>query len=251
MHVTYATLGLLLPPSEGKASGGDGAPWQPSSGALGVLLGDRRAEVAGALAAVGGGDQRLLGVSGAHLDRARQVNGALLGAPTLPAGRRYTGVVWDHLDLDTLTASVRRRAADAIAVVSGLHGVVLVDDPVPDYRLKMGARLPPMGSLARWWRPAVSAAIAHWAAGRVVVDLLPQEHRAAWDGDPGPFAAVVRVDLTEHDDATGTARVVGHHAKAAKGLLVRHLLESDDDVLTALSRWQHPRFSLRFDTTAL
>lgn len=251
MHVTYATLALLLPPSEGKAAEGDGVPWHPSRGTFGALLGDRRAEVVAALEAAEGGDGALLGVGGAHLDRARLANRSLVGAPTLPAGRRYTGVVWDHLGLDTMPPPVRRRAGDAIAVVSGLHGVVSVDDPVPDYRLKMGARLAPLGPLARWWRPAVSAAIAHWAAGRVVVDLLPQEHRAAWDAEPGPFAAVVRVDLTEHVHTTGTTRVVGHHAKAAKGLLARHLVESTSDVHTALATWQHPRFSLRYDTTAL
>ncbi len=249
--MTSATLAVLLPPSEGKASGGDGAPWHPGSGTLGTLLGDRRAEVVAALEAVDGGDRALLGVTGAHLERARLANRTLVGAPCLPAARRYTGVVWDHLDLDTLSAPARQRASHTIAVVSGLHGVVTVDDPVPDYRLKMSARLAPLGALSRWWRPAVSSALARWAAGRVVVDLLPQEHRAAWDGDPDPFTAVLRVDLVEHDATTGAARVVGHHAKAAKGLLARYLMESTDDVITALNTWEHPRFSVRYDTTAL
>jgi hypothetical protein len=38
--------------------------------------------------------------------------------------------------------------------------------------------------------------------------------------------------------------VVGHDAKAAKGRLARHLLESQGDVLAALETWDDARFAL-------
>jgi len=243
-------LALLLPPSEGKASGGGPAPWSPDSGSLGALLGERRRQVVEALEVAGGGDQKLLGVGGDHLARARAANRHLLGAPTLPAGERYTGVVWDHLDPGGLPAAVRRRAGRRVGIVSGLQGLVLMADPVPDYRLKMGARLSPLGVLATWWRPAVTEAIEVWARRRVVVDLLPKEHRAAWAPDTAAFAEVIRVDLVEPGPA-GEVRVVGHDAKAAKGLLARHLLLSGGDPRTALASWSHDRFSLRFDPTVM
>jgi uncharacterized protein len=249
--VPSATLALLLPPSEGKASGGNGPGWNPADGAFGPLLRERRQAVMAALAAVDGGHQKLLGVGGVHLERARNANRHLVGAPTMAANQRYTGVVWDHLDAATLSGAAKRRAARNVAVVSGLHGVVLAGDPVPEYRLKMGATLAPLGVMSRWWRPGVTEAIEQWARGRVVVDLLPQEHRAAWDPDPATFAAVIRVNLVEFDDTSGTSRVVGHHAKAAKGLLARHLIECGGDPRRALSSWQHPRFSLHLDPTPL
>jgi len=192
--------------------------------------------VARALAAVGGGDEKLLGVGGAHLARAQSANTSLLGAPTLPAARRYTGVVWDHLDLASLDAAARTRATSSIAVVSGLLGVVGVDDQVPDYRLKMGASLAPMGKLSTWWRPAVSEAINTWARRRVVIDLLPQEHRAAWvpEGVQG-----VSVSFVER-----SGKVAGHDAKAAKGRLARHVLTFDGHPLDALAAWSDERFDL-------
>lgn len=200
--------------------------------------------------AVDGGDRTLLGVGGEHLRRAQTSNRTLAGAPTLPAARRYTGVVWDHLDVVGLAASVRRRAGDRVAVVSGLHGLVMLQDPVPDYRLKMAARLAPLGLMSTWWRPAVTEAVATWARRRVVVDLLPKEHRAAWQPDRSAFADLVQVDLVELG-ASGGARVVGHEAKAAKGLLARHLLLASGDPRRALETWTHPRFSLRFDPPAV
>lgn len=224
---------LLLPPSEGKAPGGSmsrsNGPWEPSRGRFGGLA-DRRADLVARLDELDGGDGRLLGVRNAHLDRARAANRALLGAPTLPAWQRYTGVVWTHLDPSTLPAVARRR----IVVVSGLLGLVRADDRIPDYRLKMGASLPPFGTLSTWWREQLSATLDRAARGRVVIDLLPAEHRAAWA--PGAAVEGVRVGFVER-----TGKPAGHFAKAAKGAFARAVLTEG---LSALDTWRDERFEL-------
>ncbi|NBU56266.1 MAG: peroxide stress protein YaaA, partial [Acidimicrobiia bacterium] len=170
-------LAILLPPSEGKAEGGRTPRWKAGSGTFGSALRRPRAEVVAALLAAKGGDAKLLGVSGQHLARAQESNRELDGAPTVPACERYTGVVWGHLSPDTLSAKARTRAVDSVVVVSGLLGLVGFDDPVPDYRVKMGASLKPMGKLSTWWRDPLSTTLNDWADGRVVIDLLPNEHR--------------------------------------------------------------------------
>ena len=222
---------LLLPPSEGKAEAGNRrrSPWTPDAGSFGSALGDPRAEVVAALAAAGGGDEKLLGVRGDHLLRAQSANTSLVGAATLPAWQRYTGVVWDHLDPATLPDAAHKQ----IVVVSGLLGLVRGDDPVPDYRLKMGANLAPLGKLSTWWRATLSTELARVARRRFVVDLLPQEHRAALvlDGVDG-------VSLTLVDP---TGKPGGHFAKAAKGELARAILTDGVDMIET---WRHPQFDL-------
>ena len=233
---TGAPFVLLLPPSEGKATGGDRRPpWRPESGLFGLHLGHWRAELAAELERTGGGDARLLGVKGDLLARARSANSSLLGAPTLPAWRRYTGVVWDHLDPGSLADTDRSR----IWVVSGLAGLVSAVDPLPDYRLKMSARPAGTGPLAAWWRDDLTDALLETAGSRTIVDLLPQEHRAAIDGERVP---AVRLDLvTRRGGKAG-----GHAAKAAKGLLARALLEAGgiDPVRTARA-FRHPEFAVQ------
>jgi cytoplasmic iron level regulating protein YaaA (DUF328/UPF0246 family) len=104
----------------------------------------------------------------------------------------------------------------------------------------MGASLAPMGKLSTWWRPAVSEAINTWARRRFVIDVLPNEHRAAWvpDGVRG-----VSVSFVERG-AAGTAKVVGHDAKAAKGRLARHVLTFDGHPEDALATWSDDRFAI-------
>lgn len=235
-------LAILLPPSEGKAEGGRSPAWNPGSGRFGRQLGSHRRTVAEALTAADGGDARLLGVKGAHLERARAANRSLVGSPTLPAFERYTGVVWDHLAVETMSARTRARAEDSLVVVSGLLGLVSPSDRIPEYKLKMGAALPHLGKLSTWWKPKLSAVLNSWLltdGGRVVVDLLPQEHRAAWEVDPDLGENHVVVNFLNR-----SGRAVGHDAKAAKGLLARHLLETKGSVEGALAAWRHPQFEL-------
>lgn len=212
-------LFVLVPPSEGKAAGGSGR-WRPGGGSFGRRLGERRAEVVAALAEPGVADERTLGVRGELLVRALEAT-ARLGAgnaKSLPAWQRYTGVVWEHLAPATLENAERRR----LLVPSAVLGLATGVDPVPDHRLKFSVLLPDIGRLDRWWRPHTTAVLAALPRSTTIVDLLPNEHRAALDFDDRALRrrhSLVRVEFT---DVRGAA--VGHDAKAAKGRFARHLV---------------------------
>ena len=228
-------LGLLLPPSEGKALGGTGPIWTPGVGRFAELE-RKRSTLVRRLARVRGGNEKLLGVGGHHLVTARLANATLQAAPTLPAWQRYTGVVWGGLDVASLPAAAAERAMTSVVVVSGLLGLVALDDPTPEYRLKIGASLAPYGKLSTWWRPVLSEVLTTWAAQRFVVDLLPNEHRAACDTAD---MRGVRIAFVERD-----GKVAGHDAKVAKGRLARHLLTTSGHPMDALRSWTDARFDL-------
>ena len=228
---------VLLPPSEGKAEGGT-ARWTPAGGRFGRALAEQRRQVVAGLAHAleptgGGGDDdqrlaKLLGVNpGPLLERATATTRQLTTgrAKALPAWQRYTGVVWQHLDPATLDDEQRAR----ILVPSALLGLVTANDPVPDHRLKFDKRLvladDAMSTtrLDRFWRPHLTAQLRKAAAparATVLIDLLPDEHRAAFDPTGRPLATAIRVP--------GTG---GHDGKAAKGLLARRLLTEGLDAL--------------------
>lgn len=212
---------ILLPPSEGKAPEGDGPPWEPGTMRVGGLD-DRRREVLAAL-----GDDH-----------------AVHRAPTLPAIERYTGVLYKELDAATITGAAKRRLNANVLVVSGLWGLVAPKDPIPDYRLKMSASVPPLGKLSTWWRPAVTAELAERAGGAVVWDLLPNEHAAAID-----WAAIRprrRVTATFLDR---NGRTVSHWNKLLKGSIVRWLVEGGDPDPLGLVDFDHPQ-GYRLDLAA-
>lgn len=227
---------ILLPPSEGKASGGDGPSWTP--GSMSIDLDDRRAEVLVALAKSMRGSEaaraKLLGVKGRALHAAAAANAGARTSPTRPAIERYTGVLYDALEHRSLTAAQRRRLDESVVIFSGLWGLVAPSDPIPDYKLKMGGALPGLGKLSSWWRDQLSARLAERASGRRVWDLLPHEHAAAWRAPVDLPQWTVRF-LERGPD--GTLTTVSHRNKALKGALVRHLLAHPSAEPADLSGW--------------
>lgn len=218
---------ILLPPSEGKSPGGTRDPVDWACGGFGQLA-PMRLQVRDAVRRAvrrRADAQALLGVTGPHLDRALEEWRDIDQAPTMPAGARYSGVVWGALDLASLPAAARRRGMGRIVVPSGLWGLAGAADPIPSYRLKMGARVGALGRLSAWWQPAVSAALATRARRGAVMDLLPNEHAAAIDVAALRPGSVVRVAIM--DDGPGGRRAVGHAGKALKGLLARAVLAED------------------------
>jgi cytoplasmic iron level regulating protein YaaA (DUF328/UPF0246 family) len=215
---------VLLPPSETKQDGGDGPPLRldalsyPALGPLRAALLDELV----ALAADGPACRRALGISpGQDAEIAR--NAALRGAPTRPAITRYTGVLYDALDVGSLRGAAATRARARLAVGSALFGLLRADDPVPAYRLSAASALPGRPTLAARWKPLLEPVLAGIAAQELVVDLRSGSYAAL-----GRLPAAVRVDvLAEHAD--GRRTVVSHFNKAHKGRLARILATSRAD----------------------
>jgi uncharacterized protein len=212
---------LLLPPSEGKAAGGEGQ-WATDGGRFPDLA-KARHEVAAALADAMDDEAsaaRITSLRGPAAAGARATNRTVVGGPVLPAWQRYTGVVWDHMNPATLKPVARRRAT-SILVVSALGGLFAFDDPVPDYKCGIGNRLPGIGGLAPYWRRHSAPALGAACDGAVVWDLLPSAHRGAVALEDAGARRVLRVE-----PRTEAGRAVGHDAKAVKGAFARWILET-------------------------
>lgn len=218
---------VLLPPSEGKAAPapGDAHPSVDLDRLAYPALTPRRVRLVTALGRLVRGRQKTalaaLGLGPGQADELER-NRDLLAAPAAPAAEIYTGVLYQHLDLRSLTAPQHARALERLLVASALWGVVGLGDRIPAYRLSMGSRLPRLGGLAAWWRPALTAALP---ADGLLVDLRSQTYAAAWRPVGG---TVVEVRALVEDGRVAPPRrtVVSHMAKATRGDVARVLVRS-------------------------
>ena len=209
---------VLLPPSETKHPGGDGPPLRldalrhPELAPLRTALVDELVELAADKSAC----SRALGLSASqHAEIER--NAMLRTASTLPAINRYTGVLYDALDVTSLTGAAAGRARARLAVGSALFGLLHADDSVPAYRLSATSKLPGQPALATRWRPLLEPVLARMAADELVVDLRSGSYASL-----GRLPDAVRVEVvSEHAD--GKRTVVSHFNKAHKGRLARIL----------------------------
>ncbi|MEV0914708.1 peroxide stress protein YaaA [Streptomyces sp. NPDC049967] len=221
---------VLLPPSEGKAASGRGAPLKPESLSLPGLAG-ARAAVLEALVELSVADEEkarvVLGLSeGLRGEIAKNVE--LRTAGTRPAGEIYTGVLYDALDLASLDTAARRRAGKSLLVFSGLWGAVRVGDRIPPYRCSMGVKLPGLGALGAFWRTPMAEVMPEAAGDGLVLDLRSSAYAAAWKpkGEVAERTASVRVLHSQLVGGVEKRSVVSHFNKATKGRMVRDLLRS-------------------------
>lgn len=211
---------ILLPPSETKAPDADGPPLDLATLSFPELTRTRERVLRALETLCRGREARARDVLGLSPGQTAEIerNRELRTAPTLPAARLYTGVLYDNLGMATLDPD---RVARSTLIFSGLWGALRVTDRVPAYRLAMGVRLPRLGALAGLWRPVLTKALP---AGGLIVDMRSAPYAAAWR----PEALSVRV-FRERD---GKRTVVSHMAKATRGAVARALLAGDADPAT-------------------
>lgn len=215
---------ILLPPSEGKSAPRRGRPLDLDQLSF-PGLGQARTDVLDALGALCAGDPdaaaRTLGLGRTQLDLVHR-DAHLRTAPAARADRVYSGVLYDALDVATLSPAAKRRAGTRLAVTSALFGLVRPADRIPAYRLSGDTVLPGLGPVAATWRRHLGSAVLGAVGDGLLVDLRSSTYAAFWrPDDRASHVATVRV----LHESNGRRRVVSHFNKATKGRIVRALLE--------------------------
>jgi cytoplasmic iron level regulating protein YaaA (DUF328/UPF0246 family) len=183
---------VLLPPSEGKAHPEPGEPVALDSLVFADVLGQRREEVLDAL------------------------DPGLREAPGAPAAEVYTGVLYGRLGLPELPAKAQRQ----VLIASALWGMVRPSDRIPYYRLPPKEKLPGIGPLAKYWRPALAEALPD-EEGDLILDMRSAAYSTMWKPKRATLLAVRA--FTESD---GERKAVSHMAKAVRGDVARVLLQT-------------------------
>jgi cytoplasmic iron level regulating protein YaaA (DUF328/UPF0246 family) len=219
---------LLVPPSEAKTPGGS------RSTPLGlfdeVLAVDRLDVIANLAATLADAPLRrkeiILNAKGPLMERALVSTHELAAgtAQLRPAWKRFSGVVWTHLDPATLSPATRKR----LLIPSSVYGLSSGEDRIADFRLKMNVGVGSLGTTASFWRSRLTPVLCAHVKSAPLVSLLPKEHELSIDLDAiSQVRKVVRIVFSDE----GGSATVGHDAKGVKGALARALLLEGLDVL--------------------
>lgn len=145
-------------------------------------------------------------------------NRSLLTSPTRPAIERYTGVVYDALDVQTLGEGAHRFAAEHLVIGSALFGLLRSCDAIPAYRLSHSSRLGTI-RLSRHWSVVVAAQLERHDG--LILDLRSEAYAALGRAPVRENSFYIRV-VTESSD--GRRLALSHFNKKAKGEFVRAVL---------------------------
>jgi cytoplasmic iron level regulating protein YaaA (DUF328/UPF0246 family) len=141
-----------------------------------------------------------------------------------PALYTFAGDVYAGFEAATLDEPAVRFAQDHVRLLSGLYGILRPLDGIRPYRLEMGTRWAPRRKkLIDWWDDRVATALAEDLAAEgsgVVLNLASHEY---WEVVAPRLPADVRVIAVDFREADG--RFVSFHAKKARGMMARYLVE--------------------------
>jgi cytoplasmic iron level regulating protein YaaA (DUF328/UPF0246 family) len=144
-------------------------------------------------------------------------NRSLTRSATMPAIDRYTGVLFDALDAQSLPQHARDFLGHHVVIHSAILGPVGALDPIPAYRLSHDSRLPEIRLKHLWAAPV--AAILNQERG-LILDARSEAYAGLGPAPAGSLSAFLRVVTTQQD---GRRRALNHFNKRAKGEFVRAL----------------------------
>ena len=226
---------VILPPSETKRDGGTPGAVLDLGGLSFLELSDQRravllslealcSDAAAATSALGLGARQLF-----EIERNREIR----SAPTMSAIFRYSGVVFDALDVDSLGDRARTWLNDSLVLHSALFGLLRCTDAIPAYRLSHDSKLPGL-SLSATWRGAISTVLMRQEG--FLLDLRSESYAKLGPASTRGNSFYLRVVTRTAD---GTKKAVTHFNKAGKGAFVRALAESGivHDSVDSLLHW--------------
>lgn len=139
----------------------------------------------------------------------------------------FKGDVYTGLQAETLTQEAIAYAQNHLAILSGLYGLLRPLDLMQAYRLEMGTRLENErgANLYQFWGSLVTWQLnkqLQVLENRILVNLASNEY----------FKVVKRKELDGliitpvfKDQKNGNYKVISFHAKKARGLMARYILE--------------------------
>lgn len=208
---------ILLPPSETKRSGGVGVSIDKAA-IIWAALDPARDQLIQKLAELSL-DESLAGAAlglGKKSSKDLELNLKLMTSPTMPALRRYNGVLYQALDFDSLSDAALKRANENLFIQSALFGLLPAMEQIPNYRFSASAKLPGVNLREVWHR-------AHevvWP--RLVGEILDMRSNEYQLMNPIPAHRLAYSFEVFSEDG----KALNHFNKRAKGLFTRAALES-------------------------
>ena len=140
----------------------------------------------------------------------------------------FAGDVYAGLDAYSIPIEVVDKMQQNVRILSGLYGLLKPLDLIQPYRLEMGTKLKVGSSrdLYNFWKTKITSALnEELNKEELVVNLASKEYFNALDSQvlKGKLISPIFKDYKN-----GKLKIISFFAKKARGMMVRHLIDSED-----------------------
>jgi hypothetical protein len=139
----------------------------------------------------------------------------------------FNGDVYDGIDANTISTSNHEKLQSTLRILSGLYGILKPFDKIKPYRLEMGTKISIDGSknLYDFWKKNVTDSILkEIKEEEIIINLASNEYFSVIDS-----SLIDNKIITPQfkDFKNGKLKIISFHAKKARGLMTRFLIDND------------------------
>lgn len=139
----------------------------------------------------------------------------------------FSGDVYKGLNAESLDSKTINYAQDHLLMLSGLYGLIRPLDLIQAYRLEMGTKVKIDGQiLHKYWQDKITPQLNDFFTkqkNKTLINLASNEYSQAID-KKNLSAKWLDIDFKENKN--GSFKTIGIHAKKARGLMTRFILEN-------------------------
>jgi cytoplasmic iron level regulating protein YaaA (DUF328/UPF0246 family) len=157
---------------------------------------------------------------------------------TMPCIKRYSGVMFKAIDYDSLNEVSKNHFNNNVIFISGLFGKLKPLDLIPDYKLKINAKVLDL-NVEKFWRENLKESFIDTFKDKIVIDILPEAHRKVVDYSNSKSHYQVIFGEFKEVNGENKFKQAGHNSKVLKGELVRYLVNFDNLDLEILKNFEH------------
>ena len=149
----------------------------------------------------------------------------------------FNGDVYEGLRAAELSDARLNWAQDHLAILSGLYGALRPLDLIQPHRLEMGTRLRTArgATLYAWWGDRIARELNRrldaLSGERILLNLASGEYFKSVDRKVLDARVV---ECVFQDEKHGAWKVISFHAKRARGLMARHVIDHRIDAVAGL-----------------
>ncbi|MGE4443460.1 MAG: peroxide stress protein YaaA [Candidatus Altimarinota bacterium] len=193
---------FLLPPSEGKKTGGSfeseilSFPFEKP------------------LKIIKNVTEKDLKCTGKRFEEAQKLNKNIENGPFLEAIQRYSGVMYNSIGYEKMSKKGQKYFENHFLIFSGMYGIVKPKDCIGNYKLPIEAK-----NLSGFWKEKITQTLKNLEVD-IIVDFLPLSYKKMID-----FSQIGKKVLEVNFIEKSSQNKIAHGVKKIKGEYIQYICE--------------------------
>ncbi len=160
----------------------------------------------------------------------------MLNLPTMPAIKRFSGTMFKAIDYQNMPLHQRTNFEENVIFLDGMFGLIKPLDYLPEYKLKISSKFSSI-DCTKFWKQHLQHILKQITYDKIVIDLLPQDHRKAMS--VSNHATHLKVIFAKLQN--GKYKEEGHASKQLKGELIKYVCERESISRDFLEKFVHSK----------